>query len=226
MRYTPRVPLASITYDVGVDDHVEVMRRSLPRSAMVERAVRTQQKNALIAVVGAAVAMGIYGYARAPQGSGAVGALQMLLVLVPIAAMYFLFVGRRAAIFRRFEHRLEQGIQAGQIPEIVNGTWTLDLERDEAVTRTERATKRYRWSECRGVHEEADAVWLEFEEGGLVRVPDRAFADTEERRAFVEVARERALNAGEAPEAGPGPLPNAGLGEGGGSEGGGGERGS
>jgi len=176
-----------VQFETGLDDLVDVNLRLV---ANTKWGGRQRTRSIWGAAISFAVSLFLVAAIVARVSSGAA-----LLVLAGFSAALALVF---AVIYRStYDSRLRRHIR-GYVEEQLQGarTWICEIELrpDGAWSRSHGLELTFPWSEATSVEDLADGVLLRFRPG-VIFARNRAFATSEQRKTFVELARTAAQNA-------------------------------
>lgn len=194
-------------------DYVALYEWHLGRSPMVEQTYRRNWRNGIIAGVLVAGGFISVAYFTAPDPATAMRRAAFWAVFYAVIWPVFAFCTlRRRAFHRKLMAQTERAVRAANPP--VGSVITVQLTDDGVVLAEASGTAERRWDAVRGITDAEDAVYFEFDGGGGLRIPARAFPDAAARQAFVDEARARVAAAGGAVTSAPPTSPSVRLGSG------------
>ena len=181
--------LREVRFEATESDLVAVMARSLRTSSLLEQTYRKNWRNGIVAAV---FMTGVFAgplYAMAPTPSrGAVRVGVFLVLWLAVMPFYARRHLTRAAFNRKLDELAARSVKErmassgppGAVEVLLHSEQIEIIDNDQLLARP--------WSSVARVDDEPGALFVEFKDKMLVRVPDRAFVTAAEREAFLEEA--------------------------------------
>lgn len=185
-------PIQVARYDVNEDDVIALQKRVLRSSRLVEDSRRRHLINsAVLWCMFAAIFAGM-GYLLAPSHAAGIKKVGLWIVLYVLFTPVFCWrTFSRRAYWKRIDRTIERGVRSGKIP-VGRGPAEVLLYEDHLAIVETNSTTTKPWAAVAEVVNEADGVYLRFQDEGQLRVPARAFRSGSELESFVRTARDRA----------------------------------
>jgi hypothetical protein len=185
-----------LEFEATEDDWIALMRRQAVTPALISRVHRRNMRNCVIAGAIWVVVVGAVGYfAASNRATAPLNALVCMAVMAVVSAALSRKKITRASAQRQMEQELERLMRQGALGTLKSGTFYLALFEDCAASTFDGQTITFPWGAALPPVKHDGAMFIEFPDKGMIRIPDRVFESDGAREEFlstVESLRVRA----------------------------------
>ncbi len=190
-------PLFELEFDATEDDWIALMRRQAVTPALVSRVHQRNMRNCVIA---GAIWVGVVGavgyFAASNRAAAPLNALVCMAVMAVISTALSRKKITRANAQKQMERELERLMRQGALGTLKSGAFHLALFEDHAASTFDGGTITFPWAAaCRPMTSDG-AMFIEFTEKGMIRIPERAFLSEGDRERFVSLVERLRSKAG------------------------------
>lgn len=184
-------PLAQAHYEVNEDDLIALHTRVMRTSPLFEE---TRRRNWRTGIQAGLMVMSVFAgaaYLTAPNPTQ--GIYRVGFWIFAYAIIWPLFAYRtltRAAFDRKVVKTATRFVREGKVP-YAYGPCDVQLFADRVSITESDGTMTKPWRAAKATVQESDAVFIDFTDGMMLRIPNRGFHDEAARADFVEQVTSR-----------------------------------